>query len=351
MVTIVSKLDKILASKFNKIFYEYRPLFVDDTNIEENLISSYLAPDISLENIKHDPRKAVFASFANYISDPKNIFMAMLYKGYAEYKEDICIDPVVIDCLRSFSPKPVVQFKQPCTHDPVQDIAPNNTAIMCSTVYKELFANKNLLEYVSDACDARDLKALCFIDYMFRSTRKPAVQDILNRPGSLESKASDVTAYVIENHPQLLLENKFDKEIISIDQTSAPKRQYGIRVRQASIKTLPMIAALSVLPSLYTTKDTTTKALNSNESPAQVLLPMQVTKHQTRPIYHCNGEYFTTIARRVTGSKRNLRNKIKQLKAYNIDYNISTKGKRCYGKLLVDPQMIKQKRWIHYTRP
>lgn len=183
----------VIAETFNHIFYEKRLKHSANLTLEQNLLASYLADDIRPDIISTEHyARAVFASFAKkYLHNRKTVdSLLRLGTPSTKFCGDINTDPLIIYCIDNMDYPRSAEFnKIQVSRDPLHDIEPNISAIMAGSVYKAMFRNKNLLKLVRKARDGRDLKALLFIDYMFRSTRDKAVQRILCDGFCVEYKA------------------------------------------------------------------------------------------------------------------------------------------------------------------
>lgn len=186
-------IDCIIAETFNHIFHEKRLDHRAGPTLEQNLVLTYLADNINegLVAGAHYGR-TVFASFAKRYLRNGTLVDDFLKLGLSslEFRGDINTDPLVIYSIGNMRSSGAAESnKRRLCRDPLRDLEPNNPAIMAGFVYKAMFRNKNLLKLVRKARDACDLKALLFIDYMFRSTRDAEVQHILDNGYCIEQKA------------------------------------------------------------------------------------------------------------------------------------------------------------------
>ena len=204
-----TSLDDVLAAVFNNVFYEKRLKHSENLSLEQNLVASYLAGSIDKKFLeKAHFGRAVFASFANkYVGSDSALVENLLRMGMSdfEFRRDINTDPLVVYCLDNMVlPDKLLFKKQRLGKDRLRSLEPNNSAIMAGFVYKAVFRNKNLLPLAENACDAGDLKALLFIDYIFRSTRNRDIEHILNSGYCIESKALQITRLVRERYASAL---------------------------------------------------------------------------------------------------------------------------------------------------
>ncbi len=67
--------------------------------------------------------------------------------------------------------------------------------------------------------------------------------------------------------------------------------------------------------------------------------------------YQCRGERYRTVAKRVSGSSKSLEKKVERIKQYNTSHNPQfshySRNSHCYGRIMVPPSSVNQKRWIH----
>jgi hypothetical protein len=186
-------IDCIVAETFNHVFYEKRLSHSVRLTLEQNLVATYLADNINNGFVaRAHYGRAVFASFAKHYLRNGKLVDDFLRLGLSsiEFRDDVNTDPLVVYCIGNMKPSGIARLnKSRVCRDPLRDLEPNNSAIMAGFVYKTMFRNKNLLSLVRKARDAQDLRALLFIDYMFRSTRSSDVQQILNNGYCIEHKA------------------------------------------------------------------------------------------------------------------------------------------------------------------
>jgi hypothetical protein len=203
--------EKMLASVFNNIFYEKKPVQTQGKTLEQSLALTYLWDSSFLYNLgEYDLPTSAFLSFPlSYDnSSHNNIHFFCHVKSPIQgpfFEQDINVEPLVVRVLdylkhRDISKKNNSFRKHRLQKDMLREMEPNNAAIMAGAMYARMFRNKNLLPYAKTASDERDLKALAFIDYLFRSVRKPWVSQIMETADCLESKALQVKDHLLTEY-------------------------------------------------------------------------------------------------------------------------------------------------------
>lgn len=70
--------------------------------------------------------------------------------------------------------------------------------------------------------------------------------------------------------------------------------------------------------------------------------------------YQCRGERYETVAKRVSGSGKDIEKKVRRIKEYNTSHNPNfsrySRNSHCYGRIMMPPKLVKQKKWMRRYR-
>lgn len=189
-------IEDCLSDLFNQ-FYHGRRISSRLQTLEQNLVATYLCDNLSPESCTYHFGRSVFASFAKkYVEKDAGLEKQLAIKTALEFDDDMNVDPIIKYCITKMRIEETDRRKPQLIRDKRKELEPNNAAMMASIMYKEIFRNKNLLEYARTAKDADDLKALLFIDYIFRSTKNAGIDEIMDGRETLETKALKVASFI-----------------------------------------------------------------------------------------------------------------------------------------------------------
>jgi hypothetical protein len=188
-----------ICERFNSIFYNRRQC-TNKLTLEQCLVTSYLCDNIPPELAAAHYGRAVFASFAaKYLPKKNSIIKYLERKDEPQFVDDINREPIIGYCLVNMDLNQAPTQKVPLNPQKIHELEPNNAAMLAGILYSEIFRNKNLLQYAPQARDSDDLKALLFLDYMFRSTANTELDEVMCSTGTIENKAIQVANKIRRN--------------------------------------------------------------------------------------------------------------------------------------------------------
>jgi len=379
--------DEMIAQVFNNIFYDTRLQHSPELSIEQNLIASYLTPNIDrrVMSTAHFGR-AVFASFTKDLIAQQDMINNSLARDRSiSFNGDFVEDRLADYCISMMElpTQPTqLRFNKPTIRkQKIRRLEPNNAAILAGFVYADIFRNKNLLPQLRYARDQKDLQGLVAIDYLLRTTRDEGVERILSSDHCLESKALQIID-MVKPHFQLMIgaspENDVQESTEHEDLDScieeledslellreAERLQISAnpdyvarieltegsdRVDRAFRNRAPIYATLGIVSACVGLL-----ALNGSadqESAAQRTRPHVTTAQQSiaEGQYHiCRGESYEEVSQQLTGTGQFA----KMIHEYNRQHNkhpgYDPRQAFCKGKILV-PREVKRRQEGWYT--
>ena len=177
---------------FNRIFYKENLKYVN-CGLEENCFYSFLIDNFQPGEFNVDYKTILFADYfvsKGLYKEPRVREILSNYLSF-ESSREFNINSLTRHGLIEF-PRESSEIKNTAKIDErLAKIKPNNSAIMFSSIYGDLFKNEYLLEYVSRVVDKNDLKSLLVLDYVLKGDVEQYFDKVRTQP-SIESKVDKI---------------------------------------------------------------------------------------------------------------------------------------------------------------